>query len=411
MPSHQCLALACCLEMFLACAVAQVDVAIAASKTVYVVGEPVFITVRITNTSTSPLTIVVPPPDSCLSGIDVAIAGVRRSDLPPCPDPKTISCAYDGPPAKLVEVKPQTSYDMRRLVNLIYELDRPREYSAHMAFSLLYTEQPVLEYPASFRRPDYRHSNYEKDLTFAVVEGDANALKAAFAPVVADLESEDFARQWYAQLVLLNLAPPFAEDRILRWADRADLEQEAMAALRKLGTRRAIEKLEATAFEKPSRNDQREGMRQAALSEIKNINDPSLLPKLFEITAGDRGQSIRWAAASAAARIGHGDAVPIIARMLASSDPNIAFAGSEALGDTSSRDAVPILICAIPSALEDNKLPAIVEALARLTHRTTPGDPAARVAIYRKWSAWWSVNHGDAEIYDPDDCGTITKLP
>lgn len=93
-----------------------------------------------------------------------------------------------------------------------------------------------------------------------------------------------------------------------------------MAALRKSGTRRAIEKLEAKAFEKPSGNDQREGVRQAALSEIKNIND-AVASLLFEITSEDRGQSIRWAAASAAARIGHGDAVPIIARMLASSDP------------------------------------------------------------------------------------------
>jgi HEAT repeat protein len=184
-----------------------------------------------------------------------------------------------------------------------------------------------------------------------------------------------------------------------------------MAALRKLGTSRAIHKLEATAFEKPGRNDQREGVRQAALTEIRYINDQSLLSKLFEITAEDRGQSIRRAAASAAARIGHGDAVPVIARMLTSSDPYIAFAGAEALGDTSSRDAVPVLISAIPSALEDNKLPAIIEALTRLTHRTTPGDPASRVAIYRKWNAWWSVHHGDADTYAPDDCGTITKLP
>jgi hypothetical protein len=183
-----------------------------------------------------------------------------------------------------------------------------------------------------------------------------------------------------------------------------------MAALRKLGTNRAIEKLEATAFEKPNGNDQREGVRQAALAEIRYINDRSLLPKLFEITAENRGQTIRWAAATAAAKIGHDDSVPVIARMLSSPDPYIAFAGAEALGDTSSRDAVPVLISAIPSALEDNKLPAIIGALTRLTHRTTPGDTAARVAIYRKWSAWWSVHHGDADINAPDDCGTIAKL-
>jgi HEAT repeat protein len=132
---------------------------------------------------------------------------------------------------------------------------------------------------------------------------------------------------------------------------------------------------------------------------------------VFEITAQDRWQTIRWAAATAAARIGHNDSVPIIARMLSSSNPSIAFAGAEALGDTTSRDAVGILISAIPSAKEDNKLPAIVEALAQLTHRTTDSDPVARMAICQKWFAWWSVHHGDADIYDPDDCGTITKLP
>jgi hypothetical protein len=407
---RQYLAIACCF-IFLASASAQVDVAIAASKTVYVAGEPIFIDVRIRNTSTAALTIVVPPSDSCLSGIDVAIDGLRRSDLPACSDPTVASCSYNGPPAQLVEIKPDASYEMRRLVNLSYDLHRPREYSAHIAFSLLYTEQPILEHPSSFEHPAYQHFSHQTDVTFTVVEGDANTLKAAFAPVIADLDNGDFARQWYAQLVLFNLAPPFAEDQIIAWADRADVGQEAMAALRKLGTKRAIEKLEATAFENPYANDHREGVRQAALAQIEYINDPSLLPKLFEITAEDSGQAIRWAAATAAAKIGHADAVHVIARMLSSADPYIAFAGAQALGDTSSRDAVPVLISAIPSALEDNKLPAIIEALTRLTHRTTPCDPVARVAIYRKWSAWWSVHHGDADIYAPDDCGTITKLP
>jgi HEAT repeats len=405
------LRLACVFELFLACAAAQVDVAVAPNKTVYVAGEPVFISVRIKNTSTAVLPIVVPPSDSCLSAIDVAIDGLRRSDLPACSDPSVAGCSYDGPPAQLVEIKPDTSYDMRRLVNLIYDLHRPQEYQAQIAFSLSFTEQPDVEHSASSEHIDYRHFNVEKRITFSVVEGDASALKAAFAPIMADLGSVDFERHWYAQSVLLNLAPPFAEDQIMAWAERADVGQEAMAALRKLGTKRAIEKLEAKAFEKADGNHQREGVRLAALTETKYINDPSLLPKLFEITAEERWQTIRWAAASAAARIGHADAVPVIARMLSSADPNIAFAGAEALGDTSSRNAVAVLISAIPSALEDNKLPAIIEALTRLTHRTTPGDPDARVAIYRKWSAWWSVHHGDADIYAPDDCGTIAKLP
>ena len=405
------LRLACIFEIFLACAAAQFNVAITASKTVYVVGEPVFITVKITNISAMPLIVVVPSVDSCLSAIGVVVEGLRRSDLAACSDPNVASCAYDGPPSQLVEIVPDGSYDMRRLVSIIYDFDRAQDYRAHVTFILSYTEQPVLEHPSSFKHPDYRQFNYDEDVTFSVVEGDAGALRAAFAPILADLDSNDFKRHWYAQFVLLNLAPPFAEDQIMAWAETPDVGQQAMAALRKLGTKRAIEKLEAIAFEQPTSHDLREGVRQAALTEIKYINDESLLPKLFEITAEDRGQAIRWAAAAAAARIGHGDAVPVIARMLSSPDANIAFAGAEALGDTTSRDAVGTLISAIPSAREDNKLPAIIEALARLTHRTTAGNPVERIAIHRKWRDWWALHHDTAEIYAPDDCGVISTLP
>jgi hypothetical protein len=102
MPPLHYMRLACVFELFLACA-AQLDVAIAANKTVYVAGEPVFIAVRITNTSTAALTIVVPPSDSCLSAIDVTVEGLRRSDLPACSDPTVATCSYNGPPARLVE--------------------------------------------------------------------------------------------------------------------------------------------------------------------------------------------------------------------------------------------------------------------------------------------------------------------
>jgi hypothetical protein len=267
------------------------------------------------------LTIVVPPSDSCFSAIDVTVVGLRRSDLTACSDPNLATCSYNGQPAQLVEIKPNTSYDMRRLVNLMYDIHRPRQYPAHIEFSLSNTDQPDVEHSASVEHIEYRHFNVEKDLTFSVVEGDVGALKAAFAPVVADLGSDDFERHWYAQSILLNLAPSFAEDQIIAWEDRADVGQDAMAALRKLVTKRAIEKLEATAFENPSANDHREGVRQAALAQIEYINDPLLLPKLLEITAEDRGQAIRWAAATAAAKIGHADAVPVIAGMLSSPDP------------------------------------------------------------------------------------------
>lgn len=132
-----------------------------------------------------------------------------------------------------------------------------------------------------------------------------------------------------------------------------------------LGTPAAINKLESIAFGTSDGDTVHEGQYLSALEQIKYLHDRSLLPKLYEVTEENRSQSIRWAAASAAARVGHAEAVPEIAKMLTNSDPLIVFAGAEALGDTSSRAAVGILISDIPAAAQGNELPAIIEALGR----------------------------------------------
>ena len=399
----RCIGTACfCCSLGL-CPAAQMDVTIEPGKATYVAGEPVFVTVKIANSGVTPLTIMVPNPDSCLSAIHVAIKELHRSDRSPCADRGDSSCSYDGPAPQSVEIKPNSSYEMRRLLNLMYDLGQPGKYHAHVHVRLEYADAPLAV------TGEFSERDYESDLTDEVVAGDAGALEAAFSPVLADLDSHDFKRQWYAQKVLLTLAPRFAESRILAWVDRVDLGQEVMPALRKLGTEVAIEKLESVAFEAPDGNEQREPLRQAALEQIKYIDDKSLLPKLLAITAQNRGQMLRWNAASAAARIGHAEAVPAIGRMLADPDPVIALAGAEALGDTASADAVGVLISAIPAAAEGNTFPAIIDALARLTHRTET-DFGDRMAAYRKWNTWWTVHHSDADIYGPDTCVTVTPV-
>jgi hypothetical protein len=80
------------------------------------------------------------------------------------------------------------------------------------------------------------------------------------------------------------------------------------------------------------------------LAQIEYINRRSFLPELFEMTAPLRARS------QVQTRTSHSRE-------------------AEALGDTPSRDAVGILISAIPSAKENNKLPATIEALKPLTRR------------------------------------------
>lgn len=383
---------------------AQVEVSLAPSKSIYIAGEPVFVVASITNTGTTPVTIVVPSPDSCLSAMTVFIEGLSRSDQPHCADPNTLGCVYDGPGAQLVQVNPGAHYEIQRLLNLIYDLRQAGPYHARVNLHLEYMDQPKVDGKYSFKQ-----RNFENRVVLDI-ENRPGDLQAAFSPVVADLESSDGTRQHYAQVVLLTLAPRFAEDRILALADRQDLTNLAMPALRKLGTPAAIEELESIAFEPQDSDISREGQREQALEQIKYLHDKSLLPRLYAVMEADRWRSIRWAAASAVARIGHGEAVPAIAKMLANPDPLIAFAAAEAMGDTGSRAAVGVLISAVPNASQGNVLPAIAEALGRLTHRETSSDPDQRAAIYKQWSDWWAIRNTSAPIYDPDTCGVIRQL-
>lgn len=384
---------------------AQVVVSVAPSKSLYIAGEPVFVVASIVNTGTSPLTIVVPPPDSCISSMTVFIEGLSRSDQTPCADPNTILCVYDGPGSQLVQIRPGAQYKMQRLMNLFYDLGQAGLYHAHVSFHLEYADRPALEGKYSFQQ-----RNFDYRVVLNVENGQAGDLLAAFSPIIIDLESGDEIRRRYAQMVLFTLAPRFAEDRILAMANQQDLETAAMPALRRLGTPAAINKLESIAFETSDGDTVHEGQRLSALEQIKYLHDRSLLPRLYEVAEENRWQSIRWAAASAAARIGHTEAVPEIAKMLANPDPLIVFAGAEALGDTNSRAAVGILISAIPAAAMGNELPAIVEALGRLTHQKTSSDPKQRGAIHKQWSDWWATHGANATIYDPETCGIIRQL-
>jgi hypothetical protein len=384
---------------------APLQVAIAMNKAVYVAGEPVFVNVTVSNISGSPLTIVVPSVDSCLSAVAVVVEGLPRADLPPCPDPILSSiCAYNGPGARQIEILPGKFYEMQRFLGFIYDLQIPGTYRARVNLHLQYANSAPVDQVSAEEK-----LSQQTDLSFRVVRGDADALRAAFAPILADLDCGDFERQWHAQLVLLNLAPHFAESRILALADRLDVGVEAMPALRKLGTSASIQKLEGIAFEAPDGDLAREQIRWAALDQIRYVDDRSLLPQLYAVMAQQRWQSIRGAAANAAARIAHGEAVPEISRMMRVDSDGV-FAGAEALGEAKSREAVEALISAIPTAGDDNELHAIIAALGKLTHRRSSSDLVDGMNIQREWNGWWALHHADAKIYGPDTCGAITPL-
>ena len=143
------------------------------------------------------------------------IEGLSRSDLTPCADPNTKFCPYDGPPSQLVQIKPGAQHKMQRLMNLFYDLRQAGLYHAHRSFHLEFADRPALEGKYGFQQ-----RNFEQRVALDVENGRAGDLLAAFSPIIMDLGSADTIRRQYARMVLLTLAPRFAEDRILAMADQ-----------------------------------------------------------------------------------------------------------------------------------------------------------------------------------------------
>ena len=93
---------------------------------------------------------------------------------------------------------------------------------------------------------------------------------------------------------------------------------------------------------------------------------------------------------------------------LHSSDQSMRFELAYALGNTHSREAIPILFTCLGDK-DENVRRAAAEALVTLTHRSQgPGvDSITAVAeTQQAWIAWWHGHSRDAITYGPKDCAS-----
>jgi hypothetical protein len=192
------------------------------------------------------------------------------------------------------------------------------------------------------------------------------------------------------------------EPIFLAWLDRGDLEGHAITALYHLNTKEARRVL-AQLAESPAKpnNSASQNHRLAAVYSLARMDDKSYVP-LLENLAHDIDHGVRQQAILGLGMLGGEKELPFLTTLAREgatmSDRQEALMS---MGDTASLKAIPILINFI--VLPDSDQPsASTVALSRLTHHYLPVvERRSLLETQAAWQDWWKQNQRTARVYGP----------
>ena len=159
-----------------ACAAAQFEISFSLSKTTYLAGEPVFLSLTVKNVSTEPLQISTADPLTFCSGYQFELQGARDRDAMSCTAGGGDSCLGGFP-----TLAPGKSHTVRILLNIRYDLRRPGSYALNVVYRAKYA-------PAGKNLPvaaKLSHQDFEKRIEIVLAPSRAEDLKPEFVPTRA----------------------------------------------------------------------------------------------------------------------------------------------------------------------------------------------------------------------------------
>jgi len=194
-------------------------------KANYLVREPLFVTLSISNKTGAPLWLEFQSPDMAKLLCDdfaVEVPGADQADDP-------WGCGIAGDCGRgLREVLPGKRTTLRQLVNQQFRLQQGA-YSLHAQTTIVVRKQNL------FDSPKVEQVNVSDTLRVNVQLGNESELESAFRPIVTELDNPDPTKRAEAAAAITELAPPFLED-ILIELTKTNFAHSAIAALRKADT-------------------------------------------------------------------------------------------------------------------------------------------------------------------------------
>jgi hypothetical protein len=379
-------------------ALAQVEVTTGDLKPTYLQGEPIVVTVEVTNVGADPIaysgcdarvsfdvldTARRVPPNllGCSSGEIGGGGGCGQGDPPQLTTGERTSftyllTGYDLPPGH---------YRARITGRAGVSWAQGPNFAVRGARPVPLLHQPSEPVPGAF---------FERLFTFEVVHAAQDDLTRAFAPYVANAASHDLARRIVALEAITETAPLFLAGHIAQLIDDPGFGYQAIEALGRMNTPESRARLRALYDDEKS--PQR---REAIVLALARDGNPDDLDFLAGI-AHDRTAQVdtRRRAILGLGHIGGDRSAHEIADALPGLEREGLWYAVIALGNTRSREAVSILIDAPVDIYRDN----VCNALITLTHRQWCGGDAA--TIRQHWRDWWQANGATAPLFGNDAC-------
>jgi hypothetical protein len=364
----------------------------ATEKSTYLIGEPIYAVLSISNEGSDPIWVDFGPTDMLCQHFIIEVPGADSArEQWGCGS--AASCG-----SSLWEVAPGKTTAARQLLNREFRLQRPGTYVIRARTSVTVRSQDL------WNSPTLGEFQVSGNLNIEVQVGIEGQLQAAFQPIVRDLASTDVNSRREAAVAIIETAPPFLEDELIGLA-KTEYGAAAMTALRKANTQNTRDALARIASYSGNQT-----FRLEAIRNLGRTRDETYLPTLLRLM-NSTDMQIQGAAAEAVANLGGGTAVPAITVLLSSVDVQRRQAGANGLEYTHAREAVPILIGLLLDPDASIRQTA-VSGLWLLTHRVAfDGKQWADVTttqsarnVHQRWASWWKSQGNRIEMHGMNDC-------
>jgi hypothetical protein len=352
-------------------------------KQVFSRGEPVFLYFRIPDHSPFSLALFSKNTEQPMcSGVSIKVSSDPSIPTASCSILPDSLCVMNG---QRNGALPQ-SKTVRFLLNYQHKIDQPGEYwvdadKRERVGDALVSAQNKL----SFRIDPKLHPYPAEKLQVWI-----NLLK-----------SPDVDKRLEAARVLASVARPEFEDTLLQFPHDPDFSRYAPLAFHRLHTQRSLIALANM-------------VRNSPIGSTESLEAAHYLAEdggkyWFPVLRGAANQRPGVGYLLYAAESG-GDIIIAELQSLAPG-PDYHLEAVEALGWTSSRQAIPILLDQLEhtDSITSDRADG---SLRMLTHRIPAADSGNhdQHARYLEWSNWWQREGKDAAIFKPDDCGIERPL-
>jgi hypothetical protein len=388
----------------------QVKVGVLNPRQQYLEGEPIAVTVRVTNVGSDPVGY-----DACDSLVDLVVVGqqtITPQNLWGCFGGGVLGgsgCAIDHPPM----LSPGESTDFLYLLR-DYRL-KPGEHVLrvsgkagvrwHSTPSFLRADSAPMPAPKFHDGEPVPGELFEQKLTLNIRQTDPEKLKTAFIPYVRDAASSDPQLSYSARDAISEAAPPFLEKTIFEFASSPNTVSLAVKGLGRIDTNESRSDL-VNLFNSSTDPRIRESIVEA-LAEMSSSDQMEFFTGLLLASGSEPNDKIlQWAILSIG-RHGGDRGVSFLSSFQNANgtrpNPWLRSVVATALSNSKSERAIPILIemYADPDSLVRNN---VCGSLMSLTHLTWCDGSGQVVQLQSTWRDWWRKHGPSAKIYGPDEC-------